>query len=42
MSPQDTALYQCVYVHKLAHTDIRLVHHSLFDRKDVLGIFCQP
>ena len=37
---QDTALYQSVYVHKLCHTDIRQVHHSLFDRKDCLGIFC--
>ncbi|KAJ3535468.1 hypothetical protein NM688_g6971 [Phlebia brevispora] len=36
----DTALYQSIYVHKLYHTDIRRVHHSLFDRKDCLGIFC--
>lgn len=31
-------LYKVVYVYLLNHTDIRPVHHSLFDRKDCLGI----
>ncbi|KAH9950344.1 Rho GTPase activation protein [Amylocystis lapponica] len=36
----ETILYKSVYVYLLNHTDIRPVHRSLFDRKDILGIFC--
>ncbi|KZT02708.1 Rho GTPase activation protein [Laetiporus sulphureus 93-53] len=36
----DGALYQSVYVYALNHTDIRPIHHSLFDCKDCLGIYC--
>lgn len=36
---QNTVLYASMYVHALKHTDIRVVHRSLFERKDVLGIY---
>ncbi|KAH9937707.1 Rho GTPase activation protein [Fomitopsis serialis] len=39
---QETMLYQSIYVYSLNHTDIRPIHHSLFDRKDCLGIYCVP
>ncbi|KAI0073136.1 Rho GTPase activation protein [Panus rudis PR-1116 ss-1] len=37
---EDSILYQTVHVHKLYHTDVRRIHHSLFERKDCLGIYC--
>lgn len=40
ITSQESKLYQTVYVHKLNHTDIRQVHHSLVDRKNCLGIHC--
>lgn len=36
---QNTVLYASMYVHALKHTDIRVVHRSLFERKDCLGIY---
>ncbi|EED79572.1 predicted protein [Postia placenta Mad-698-R] len=33
-------LYLTVHVSLLNHTDIRPVHHSLFERKSCLGIYC--
>jgi len=38
----ESKLVQSVYVHKLNHTDIRVVHHSLVDRKNCLGIYYIP
>ncbi|KIP11948.1 hypothetical protein PHLGIDRAFT_21262 [Phlebiopsis gigantea 11061_1 CR5-6] len=36
---KNTILYASMYVHALKHTDIRVVHRSLFERKDCLGIY---
>ncbi|KAI0068193.1 Rho GTPase activation protein [Artomyces pyxidatus] len=37
---EETILFQCVYLHLLNHTDIRLADRSLFFRKDCVGIHC--
>ncbi|KAI0689605.1 Rho GTPase activation protein [Cytidiella melzeri] len=39
---EETTLYQTISINQLHHTDIRPIHRSLFDRKDCLGIFCNP
>ncbi|GJE86123.1 Rho GTPase activation protein [Phanerochaete sordida] len=36
---ENTVLYRQIYVHTLYQTDIRNVHHSLFRRRDCLGLF---
>ena len=36
---QDTILYRSIYMYLLNHTDIRTVHRSLFERRNVLAVF---
>lgn len=36
---QDTILYRSIYMYLLNHTDIRVVHRSLFEKKNCLAIF---
>ncbi|TCD71534.1 hypothetical protein EIP91_008915 [Steccherinum ochraceum] len=38
----ESKLYHSVHINKLFQTDIRPVHHSLVDRKNCLGIYCEP